>query len=294
MVHASTNVTATAGTDYTSASGSLTFNAGDTSKTVAITIAADSLDEVNETATFTLSNAVNASIGDSTATLTINDDDDEPSLSINFITVAESAGTGSLTVSMNAASGKDVSFSYATIDGTATAGSDYTATSGTYTISAGDTTQAIPVTITDDTSAESATAETISVTISSITNATMSSTVGTISITDNDGLNKDIDDRLTYNATNAETRRTLTAFTNLQLDWSSGVFASYLSAQNPYEVINAHKAAGYGLSGNGVLVSIVDTEFDTDHGLLNDSERITAYNTVKNTKYRSHGTSVAA
>ena len=53
------------------------MNTGDTSKTVAITIAADSLDEVNETATFTLSNAVNASIGDSTATLTINDDDED-------------------------------------------------------------------------------------------------------------------------------------------------------------------------------------------------------------------------
>ena len=48
--------TATAGDDYTAASGSLTFNAGDTSQTVEITVLTDSEDEGQETLTLTLSN----------------------------------------------------------------------------------------------------------------------------------------------------------------------------------------------------------------------------------------------
>ena len=46
-------------------------------------------------------------------------------------------GNASLTVSLNHASDKDVTVDYATSNGTATAGADYTATSGTLTISAG-------------------------------------------------------------------------------------------------------------------------------------------------------------
>ena len=55
--------------------GTLTISAGATSGTFNVPVLADTLDEVNETATITLSNASNASISDSTATLTITDDD---------------------------------------------------------------------------------------------------------------------------------------------------------------------------------------------------------------------------
>ena len=43
-----------------------------------------------------------------------------------------------MTVTLSAASGKTVTVDYATSNGTATAGSDYTATSGTLTFSAGE------------------------------------------------------------------------------------------------------------------------------------------------------------
>ena len=78
--YATANGTATAGADYTSASGTLTFNAGDTSKTVNIPILADTIDEENETFTFTLSSALNATISSSSGigTMTITDDDAAP------------------------------------------------------------------------------------------------------------------------------------------------------------------------------------------------------------------------
>lgn len=287
VAYATSNVTATAGTDYTAASGSLTFNAGDTSKTVAITIAADSLDEVNETATLTLSNAVNASISDATGTLTINDDDDEPSLSINDVSVAESAGAATLTVTLSAASGKDVTFSYATSNGTATAGSDYTATSGSYTISTGDTTQAIPVTITDDSTEESTTAETIVMTITSPSNASISDATGQISISDNDGLNTGTS--RTYTSATATSLAAEAEFEVLGNGASGYNTGADESVQNPFEIANFHKAAAYGLTGSGQQIAVVDSGYDFTHVELD-----TVTGSVYGSLTAATGTSVSA
>jgi len=66
---------AVAGVDYTAASGTLTFDPGDTTATFTVPVLADSAPENNETATMTLSSASNATISDATGTLTITDDD---------------------------------------------------------------------------------------------------------------------------------------------------------------------------------------------------------------------------
>ena len=63
--------TATAGADYTAASGNLSFAAGETSKTVSVTVLNDAHDEGSETMTLTLSNATGAVIADGEATGTI-------------------------------------------------------------------------------------------------------------------------------------------------------------------------------------------------------------------------------
>ncbi len=90
-----TGDTATPGTDYTAGSGSLRFAAGDTSKTVTVTVTGDQLDESNETLTLTLSNASGADISDATATGTINDDDSKDIvLTPAQVTVTEASGTG--------------------------------------------------------------------------------------------------------------------------------------------------------------------------------------------------------
>ncbi|MFZ6820704.1 Calx-beta domain-containing protein, partial [Undibacterium sp. Ji22W] len=64
--------------------------------------------------------------------------------------VNEAAGTATFTVTLSAASGQTVSVGYNTSNGTATAGSDYTATSGTLTFNPGVTTQTITVNIAND------------------------------------------------------------------------------------------------------------------------------------------------
>jgi hypothetical protein len=53
--YATSNGTATAGSDYQSASGTLTFGFGETTKTIAVTILPDAVDELNETVLLTLS-----------------------------------------------------------------------------------------------------------------------------------------------------------------------------------------------------------------------------------------------
>ena len=76
--YATSDGTATAGADYTAASGTLSFAAGETSKTVSVTVLNDAHDEGSETLTLTLSNATGAVIGDGQATGTITNDDHIP------------------------------------------------------------------------------------------------------------------------------------------------------------------------------------------------------------------------
>src|SRR5262249_41687553 len=140
---------ATAGSDYTAASGTLTFAPGETSKTFTVAVIGDTTDEPNETFLVNLSNAANATISDGQGVGTITADDPAPTLTINDVTVTESAGSAVFTVSLSAASGWTVTVSYATQNSTAIAGSDYTATSGTLTFAPGQTSKTVSVPIID-------------------------------------------------------------------------------------------------------------------------------------------------
>ena len=77
---ATSDGTATAGSDYMAKSGTLTFAAGKTSKTVSVAVLDDSVDEDSETLTVTLSNVSGANVwlADATATGTIENDDRMP------------------------------------------------------------------------------------------------------------------------------------------------------------------------------------------------------------------------
>ncbi|MXV91122.1 MAG: hypothetical protein F4004_10650, partial [Acidimicrobiia bacterium] len=77
-----------------------------------------------------------------------------PSLSVADMSVAEGTASVTMTVTLSATSTSQVTVDYATSDDTATAGSDYTAVSGTLTFAAGDTTKTVSVTISDDSTDE--------------------------------------------------------------------------------------------------------------------------------------------
>jgi hypothetical protein len=88
------------------------------------------------------------------------------------------------TVTLAAASNQTITVNYATADGTAAAGSDYQATSGTLTIPAGQTTGTIPVQVIGDRLAEAN--ETFFVNLSSPTNAIIGGGQGQGTIVDDE------------------------------------------------------------------------------------------------------------
>jgi hypothetical protein len=185
--YATANGTAVAPADYTATSGTLTFAAGVTTQSITVPVVGDTLDEANETFVVNLSGATNATIADSQGVGTITDNDATPSLVINNVSVTEgNTGTQNavFTVTLSAASGQTVTVNYATANGTATAGSDYVARSGTLTFNPGTTTQTIPVTVNGDTVVEAN--ETFVVNLSGATNATIADSQGVGTIVNND------------------------------------------------------------------------------------------------------------
>ncbi|MBK6593931.1 MAG: hypothetical protein IPG23_15010 [Burkholderiales bacterium] len=159
--------------------GLVTVPAGVTSFTVTVPTVSDALNEPSPE-NFTLS------VGSVTGTGYITDNDGAPTLSVNDVTVSESAGTASFTVTLSAASAQTVTVAYNTSNGTATAGADYTSATGTLTFAPGTTSQTISVPITNDTVFEGATGETFSVNLLTPTNATIADPLGAGTITDND------------------------------------------------------------------------------------------------------------
>ena len=141
--YAAANGSATAPADYVATSGTLTFAAGATSQVVNVPVIGDTMDETDETLVLNLTAPTNATIARSQGTATITDDDAPPSASIGNASRAEGkAGSANLsfTVTLSAASGRPVTVDYATSNGTASAGSDYTLTTGTLSFPAGTTT----------------------------------------------------------------------------------------------------------------------------------------------------------
>lgn len=188
--YATANSTASAGTDYISTSGLVSFAAGETTQTVAVFVVGDTTNENNETLYLNLTGAVNATIADSRGVATIVDASDPvPSLTIDDASVTEGAsGTKNLTFTarLSAVSGKTVTATYATANGAATAGSDYTAKSGTLSFSAGITSVSVSIVVAGDAVAE--TDETFFLNLSSPVNATLADAQGIGTITDDDSL----------------------------------------------------------------------------------------------------------
>lgn len=177
--------TAISGQDFNPASGVLTFGANETSKTFTVQTINDPVDEPDETATVVLSNPTGGgTLGtQSSAPLTILDDDNSPSITINDVSVTEgNQGTQfvSFLVRLSAVSAQQVTVNYSTADGTATAGSDYEAASGTLTFPPSTLSRKVSIQITGDTIFEGD--ETVFVNLGSATNATIADGQGVLTI----------------------------------------------------------------------------------------------------------------
>ena len=172
--YATANGTAAAGSDYTAVPATLlTFAPGQTSKTVMVNGLGDTMKEANETFVVNLSSASGGTIADSQGVGTILNDDG-PLLRINDVSKAE-GNTGAtaftFTVTLSPASTGPVTVKYATANGTATAGGDYTATSGTLTFTPGQTSKTVTVNVTGNTTVE--TNEAFAVNLSGAVGATL-------------------------------------------------------------------------------------------------------------------------
>jgi endoglucanase len=154
--YATANGTAQAGTDYVAKSGTLTFAPGETSKTIAVSVIGDTAVEASETFLLNLSSPTKATLADGQSVVTITNDDaaaPAPALSVSDVSVTEGQSgmtNAEFTVNLSAASAAPVAVSYTTADETASAGSDYTAKSGTLSFAPGETTKTVAVSVIGD------------------------------------------------------------------------------------------------------------------------------------------------
>jgi hypothetical protein len=149
--------TAMAGSDYTSTAGTLTFAEGETSKTISVPIINDTIVDPAETFTFELTevSGAGATLGmPSSTTVTIADNDGAAATQIQFalasVGVGEADGAARIYLTRTGVLTGKSTVSYATSDGGARAGVDYTAAQGTLTFAAGQSRRAFSVPITDD------------------------------------------------------------------------------------------------------------------------------------------------
>lgn len=247
--------TATAGTDYLSASGTVTFAPGQTSRPINITVNGDTTFEPNETFFVNLATATNATITDSQGAGTITNDDSQPTISINNLSVNEGdSGTtnATFTVSLSNASNQTITVNYATANNTATAGDDYTSATGTITFTPGQTSQSLTVGVKGDELNE----DTVSfnVNLTSPTNATIadSQAVGTI-----------VDDDAPVLATELNSQRAVALDT-------------VLTMRDPFPITNDH----YFGTDKRTRVSLFATNLELKQGLVITAQAVDPQQTV--------------
>ena len=151
--YATQNATAIAPADYTATSGTLSFAAGETSKTIMVTTKGDTLDEADEFFRVNLSAPTNAILGEATGIGLIEDDDAAPLVSINNVSVTEgNSGTvnATFTITLSTASGQVVTINAIPYNGTARSPGDYTSGGARLVFQPGETSKPFSVPVKGD------------------------------------------------------------------------------------------------------------------------------------------------
>lgn len=145
--YATSGGTAIAGTNFTSTSGTLTWASGaSNSKTISVPISAAASFSGTKSFSVKLSSPSGVSLGSpNSASVTIDGNASTSAgsikLSATSYTVSQGAGSVTVPVERTGGSSGSVSVGYATSDGNAVAGTDYTSTSGTVNWASGDSSQ---------------------------------------------------------------------------------------------------------------------------------------------------------
>jgi uncharacterized repeat protein (TIGR01451 family) len=180
--------TAVGGSDYLTGSGRITFTAGVTLQNIMVAVNGDTLDEFNETFTVRLNASTNANRPDPDGLGTIIDDDPLPLVGFSGAPYSAGEATGSvtITVQLSVVSGRPVTVTYSTGDGTATlADGDYTPAGGSLVFAPGQLTQTFTLSVTNDVKDEPN--ETVTVSLDSATHASGTPISTVLTITDDDG-----------------------------------------------------------------------------------------------------------
>jgi hypothetical protein len=185
---ATSNGTATAGSDYVATSGALTFAPGEIEKPVVVLVNGDTVDEQQETFLLNISNVENATVSSSQGTGFIVDDDG-PTISINDVSVTEgNSGTknATFTLTLSGPSVEAIAVRVVTAAGTATESSDYNPINLVVIFQPGTVTRTFDVGIIGDTNLEPN--ETFSVNITEAFATTIADGEGVCTILDDDAL----------------------------------------------------------------------------------------------------------
>ena len=186
--YASFNLSANSG-DYQPVSGTLVIPAGQTSAVIRVRIEDDLAPEVGQSFRIAVLRVEGAGSATSQALVTIRDDDGprgQPLLRVSDVVVDEAAGVARFAIVLDRVADGPVRVSYATADGSARAGTDYTAMSGQLEFAAGQLVQYVTVPLMNDVAAEGA--EGFALVLSAPVNALLADPQAVAVIGQSDGL----------------------------------------------------------------------------------------------------------
>jgi uncharacterized delta-60 repeat protein len=218
--------------DFGATTGTVTFDPGQTTGTISVSVKGDSIYEENETFFVKLSSPVGATLGDSLGEGTIVDNDGVPDMSISSPSVTEgnSGTTGMVyTLSLTNPSSEYISVDFSTADGTATAPADYQSASGTRWFKPGQVTRTITVYVKGETVQEPN--ETVLVNLSDANGAGIETGQGVGTIIDDDRPTISINDAQVTEGTSGTTK-TMTFTVTLSKAGTSSITVQYATAND--------------------------------------------------------------